>query len=142
MIAIDPVGVQDAVVDQLRELARVGDGVDGDLAYFDGVGHGATLSQVVVGDRYDDGADVAPDGVGQVREVGDDGATAALLDEPAGRVDLGSHRAAREVPLGGVRAHLVDGHRPDVGGLGRAVAQHRVRYVGRDHEHVGVDGPR
>ena len=39
-----PVGVQDAVVDQLGELARVGDGVDRDLAYFDGVGHVATFS--------------------------------------------------------------------------------------------------
>ena len=31
----DPVGVQHAVVDELRELAGVGDGVDRDLAYFD-----------------------------------------------------------------------------------------------------------
>ena len=43
--------------------------------------------------------------------------------------------------LGGVRPHLVDGHGADVGGLGRAVVQHRVRYVGRDHEDVDLDGP-
>ena len=43
------------------------------------------------------------DGVGDVVEVGDDGAGAAALDEPAGGVDLGAHRAAGEVALGGVR---------------------------------------
>ena len=32
--------------------------------------------------------------------------------------------------------------RADVRGLGGAVAQHRVRHVGGDDEHVGVDGPR
>ena len=41
----------------------------------------------------------------EVVEVGDDGARAALLDEPAGRVDLGAHRAAGEVALGGVLPH-------------------------------------
>ena len=35
------------VVDELRELARVGDGVDRDLAYFDGAGHGFPFGQVV-----------------------------------------------------------------------------------------------
>ena len=63
-----------------------------------------------------------------------------MLDEPAGRVDLRAHRAAGEVALGGVRPQLGDGHGADVGGLGRAVVQHRVRHVGRDHEDVGPDG--
>ena len=46
---------------------------------------------------YDDGAGVAPDGIGDVGEVGDDRPGPALLDEAAGRVDLRAHRPAGEV---------------------------------------------
>src|SRR5262245_25923999 len=90
---------------------------------------------------YDDGASVAVHRGAQVREVGDDRTRAAVLDEATGRVHLRPHRPAGEVALGGVRPQLLDGHGVDVGGLGRAVVQHRVRYVGRDDEHVGLDGP-
>src|SRR6185436_4466017 len=47
----DAVSLQDAVVDELRELTGVGDGVDRDLANFDGVGHGATLLHRWDGDQ-------------------------------------------------------------------------------------------
>src|SRR3954447_15378060 len=50
--------------------------------------------------RYDDGAARTGDGAGDGAEVGDDGAVATLLDEPAGRVDLRPHRPAGEVALG------------------------------------------
>src|ERR1700754_667861 len=54
------------------------------------------------------------DGVGDAVERGDDVAVAALLDEPAGRLDLRAHAPGREVPLGGVPAQGgdVDGAEP------------------------------
>src|SRR6476661_1699189 len=45
----------------------------------------------------DDGSDPALDGVGDAGQVGDDGPAAAGAHEPQGRLDLGPHRARREV---------------------------------------------
>src|SRR4051794_22415779 len=75
---------------------------------------------------YDDGAGRPGHRLGEVSKIGDDGPRAAGLDEPAGGVDLGAHRAAGEVALRGVRAQLGDRHDPDVGGLGGAVVEDRV----------------
>src|SRR6478609_3648164 len=61
-------------------------------------------SSVLVG--YDDRAGLSGDGSGEVREVGDHGPGPAVLDEPAGGIHLGSHRAAGEVALRGVRPQL------------------------------------
>src|SRR5215213_4503493 len=67
------------------------------------------------------GADVvALDGVGDVLERGDDGALPALLHEPEGGLDLGAHRAPGELAVGGVRAHLGDGHPAERSRRGRA----------------------
>src|SRR6476620_12383540 len=101
------------------------------------IGSGMAVS---FGGGDDDGAGLAGDGVQDVRKIGDHGSGAALLDEPAGRLDLGAHRAAGEVPLGGELAQTSYVDAADVLGLGRAEAQHRVRHVGGDHEHVGLDG--
>src|SRR6478735_9532039 len=89
---------------------------------------------------YDDGACGTGDGVGDVGQVGDDRPRAALLDEPADRVDLRAHRAAGEVAVRGVTAHLARGHDADVARLRRTPGEHGVGDVGGDHEHVGLDG--
>src|SRR3712207_3893008 len=71
----------------------------------------ASSSRGVWSGGAENGADVvALDGVGDVLERGDHGAGAATLDEAERRLDLGTHRAARELAVGGVRAQLGNGH--------------------------------
>src|SRR5687768_13119981 len=72
------------------------------------IGAGIASSSLAGGQ---DGADVvALDGVGDVLEGRDDGARPALLDEAQRCLDLRAHRAAGELAVGGVRAHLRGGH--------------------------------
>ena len=73
-------------------------------------------------------------------QVGDDGALTAVLDEAADGIDLGAHRAAGEVALGGVRPQLRDADPAESLRLGCAKPEDRVGYVGRDDEHVDPDG--
>src|SRR5512141_1646495 len=103
------------------------------------MGSGMAVS-FVGGIGYDDGAGLPGDGVQDVLEVADHGTRAALLDEPAGRLDLRAHRAAGEVPLGGQRPQPPYVDPAERLGLRGAEPQRRLRDVGGDHEHVGGDG--
>ena len=71
----------------------------------------------------------------------DDGPLATRLDEPARGLDLRPHRTTGEVALGQQPAQLVDRDRAEPPLVGRAEADRDRRHVGRDHQHVGVDGP-
>src|SRR6478752_6040497 len=88
---------------------------------------------------YDDGPGRAGHRLGEMSKVGDHGPGAAALDEPAGGVDLGAHRAAGEVTLRGVRPQLRGRHDAHVARLRRTEVQDRVGDVGADDEHVGLD---
>src|SRR5215213_7080701 len=106
----------------------IGAGTDSLFLRRDGTGtallQGPAASLRAVGGKrvlLHDGADVvAFDGVGDVLERGDDGALPALLHEPEGGLDLGAHRAPGELAVGGVRAHLGDGHAAERSRRGRA----------------------
>src|SRR4051794_36852109 len=88
----------------------------------------------------EDGADVVPvDRVGDVLEGGDDGTGPALLHEAEGGLHLRAHRAAGELAVGGVPAHLAGGDPAERPRRWRAEVDHHVGHVGGDDEGVGAD---
>src|SRR3954468_2447263 len=105
-----------------------------------GAGTGAPSEGGLGGSGGEDGADVvAVDRVGDVLERGDDGTRAAVLEEAESGLDLGPHRAAGELAVGGVPAHLTGGDPAERPGRGRAEVDHHVGHVGGDDQGVGAD---
>src|SRR5690242_3073061 len=84
-----------------------------------------------------DGADVVTvDGVGDVLEGRDDGAAARPVGEAQGRLDLGAHAAAGELPVRGVLAQLGSGDPAQRALVWRPVADHHGGDVGGDDQGV------
>ena len=93
----DAVGRDHPVVDQLRQLRGIGDGVDRDLADLDGGRRGGHVTGSF--QFCELGSTTVPASPATARgdlvEAGDDAAPTGGLDEAADRVHLGSHRAGR-----------------------------------------------
>src|SRR6478672_8616360 len=107
----------------------MGSGTGSPLCYDDGTG--------IVDDCFGARACRAPirDGVGDAVQRCDDGALAAALDEPAGGLDLGPHRAFGEVAGGLVGPQLGHGHETDGALRWLSEVEGHVRHVGRDDQH-------
>src|SRR5215204_1045165 len=90
--------------------------------------------------RHDDrpgGADI-DHGVDDPVQPGDHAGQVRALHEAAHGVDLRAHRPAGEVALGDVLLHPRERDPADRLGLGGPEAEHRLRYVGRHDQDVGV----